>query len=79
MLQFTDPKKLSKEKDPREDAWISLRKGNKIGMGGDRWRELGGKGCRDGEQMGSSVGQTEKELELVRRGRGDNLCDELET
>jgi len=48
-------------------------------MGGDRWRELGGKGCRDGEQMGSSVGQTEKELELVRRGRGDNLCDELET
>jgi hypothetical protein len=32
------PKKLNKKEDPQEDSWISLRKGNKIVMGG-RWRK----------------------------------------
>jgi hypothetical protein len=34
----TDPKKLNKKEDPSEDALISLRRGNKIVIGG-RWRE----------------------------------------
>jgi hypothetical protein len=30
MLQSTDPKKLNNKEFPREDALISLRRGNKI-------------------------------------------------
>jgi hypothetical protein len=38
MLHSTDPKKLNKKEGWNEDAWISLRRGNKIVIGG-RWRE----------------------------------------
>ena len=37
-LQPTDPKKLNSKENPREDAWISLRRGNKVER---RWREEG--------------------------------------
>ena len=37
-LQSTDPKKLSNKEGPREDARISLRRGNKTEIGGG-WRE----------------------------------------
>jgi hypothetical protein len=35
MLQSTNPNKLSNKQDLREDASISLRRGNKIEMGVD--------------------------------------------
>ena len=38
----TDPKKLNKKEDPSEDALISLRRGNKIVIGG-RGRKGNGK------------------------------------
>jgi hypothetical protein len=33
MIKPTDSKKLNKEEGPSEDAWISLRRGNKIVIG----------------------------------------------
>ena len=41
ILHFTDPKKLNKKKGPSEEAWVSLRRGNKIVLRG-RWRERPG-------------------------------------
>jgi hypothetical protein len=38
MLLSKDPRKLNKKEGPSEDAWISLRRGNKIVIRG-RWRE----------------------------------------
>jgi hypothetical protein len=34
MLQSIDPKKSNSKESPREDAFISLRRGNKIDVGG---------------------------------------------
>jgi hypothetical protein len=45
----SDPKKLNKKEDTSEDACISLRRGNKIVLGG-RWRELGGRGDGKGSE-----------------------------
>jgi hypothetical protein len=65
MLQSTDPKKLSNEEDPREDAWFSLRRGTKIDIGSG-WRgELGGKG---GEKEDRGREYWERELESVGGG-----------
>jgi hypothetical protein len=36
MLHATDPEKLNKEEATREDAWISLQRGNKTVVRG-RW------------------------------------------
>ena len=38
MIYTTDPKKLNKKEGPNKDAWISLRRGNKIVIG-VRWNE----------------------------------------
>ena len=38
MLHSTDPKKLNKKEGPSADAWILLKRGNKIVIRG-RWRE----------------------------------------
>ena len=43
MLNSTDQKKLNKKEGPSKDARISLRRENKIVIGG-RWREETGEG-----------------------------------
>jgi hypothetical protein len=40
-LKSADPKKLSKKEGSSEDAWISLRRVNKIVIGGRRKEETG--------------------------------------
>jgi hypothetical protein len=61
MLQSTDPKKLGNKEVPREDAQISLGRGNKIVIG-DGWREGTGKERGEGGErrwlsdVGSGVG-----------------------
>jgi hypothetical protein len=42
MLYSADPKKLNRKENPREEFSTSLRKGNKIVIGG-RWREGAGR------------------------------------
>ena len=44
MLQNTDPKKLSKKVGPSQDSLISLRSGNRLDIGVDGRREMGGRG-----------------------------------
>jgi hypothetical protein len=41
MLQSTDPMKLSNKESPKEEALISVRRGNKIDITSD-WREKTG-------------------------------------
>jgi hypothetical protein len=41
MIHPTDPKKLNKKESPSEDALISLRRGNKIVIGGRGWDGTG--------------------------------------
>jgi hypothetical protein len=49
MVHATDPKKLNKKAGTSKDAWISLRRGNKIFIRG-RWREGTG---REGDGEGT--------------------------
>jgi hypothetical protein len=51
MLQSTDPKKLGNKEGPREEVWISLRRGNKIDVGGG-WRQ----GLREGVKRRRKMG-----------------------
>jgi hypothetical protein len=53
VLQSTDSKKQNNKEDPREDAWISLRRGNKLDTGSG-WREgtVWEMGCRGGMRWG---------------------------
>lgn len=59
MLQSTDLEQPSNKKGSRKDAWISLRRGNRIdsagglGAGGDRKRRSQvGEGVAEGETTG---------------------------
>ena len=42
MLHSTDTKKLNKKEDPSKEAWVSLRRENKMVLRG-RWKEGTGK------------------------------------
>ena len=53
MLHSTDPKEPNNKEDPREEAWIFLRRGNKIDIG-NGWME--GTGWERGWE-GSGVGR----------------------
>lgn len=54
MVQATHPKKLSKKGGPNKDAWIAVRRGNKIVTGG-RWREGAGREEYMGRERGVRV------------------------
>jgi hypothetical protein len=82
MLQSTDPKKLSNSEGPREDVWISLRRGNKIVIWsgwrertgwergyGEEWRRGEWRVGRAGEENGGGGSQGLEEQE--ERGLGD--------
>jgi hypothetical protein len=56
-LYSTDPKKLNNNEGPSEDAWTSLRMGNKIVIGG-RWGE--GSGWEKGWGRQDHVGEREE-------------------
>ena len=76
MIQPTDHIKLNKKEGPSEDAGISLRKRNKIDIGG-RWREelgqtgKGGMGSGAGGRQDRSLeGQENKSKHIAVGGRG---------
>lgn len=72
MIYHTDPKKLNKKKGPKEDASISLRKGNKIITGG-REKEGPGweRGGRGGEGGKGQVEGDRREAQKTRRMNGN--------
>ena len=76
-LQSTEAKKPNKKEGPREDAWITFRRENKMDIRGDGGRDLGVRGNEEKNGMGlgkSCVGgAVEKEWKMQWAGVWESI------